>query len=188
MTMIRTTSTSALQETEASSVKSFTSTTSTASTASTASTTLPSQQLSSTSSSSHSESSAHVMATSVNVDHPQTSAAALLTHSTQSSLPIAAIVGATVGGAFVILVAIVLVAWVKHRRKMRIHQAPIYVSPYNTSNDTTPKSGSPHKVAFQKSQEDIQQLDSKDVGVRRYSDTASPEYCAELPAGSVTRL
>jgi hypothetical protein len=182
MTVMPTTSTSALQETEASSVNSFTSTTSTAWT------TLPSQQLSSTGSSSHSESLAHVMSTLVNVDHPQTSAAAVLTHSTQSSLPIAAIVGTTVGGAFVILVSIVLVAWVRHRRKMRIHQAPIYVSPYNTSDDTTPKSGSPHKVVFRKSHEDIQQLDSKDVGVRRYSGTASPEYCAELPAGSVTRL
>jgi hypothetical protein len=149
-----------------------------------ASITVPSQMSSSQESSTRIKSEVRDTSIPTILDQPERTATAASSHSHQKTLGIATLVGATIGGTFLLLLAIFWVVCIRHRRKMRIYRAPIYVSPYNTS-DVTPGSGTCHKAKSRRSYEDIQQLDSKNVGV---PEDSILRCFAELPAESVTRL
>jgi hypothetical protein len=98
-------------------------------------------------------------------------------------------IAATIVGVLVpIALGIFLVLCCKRRKHKSIHQAPIYVSPYNNNNDSdmSQKSRFSYKANFA-SFDGVQQLDSREVGKPWRSRNASSQCCAELPAERVTR-
>jgi hypothetical protein len=82
-----------------------------------------------------------------------------------------------------IVVGVILFVCLKRRRNKSIYQAPIYVSPYNTHSDMSehPKS----VKAYLRSWNEIQQLDSSEIGPEREHARIASRCFAELPAEPV---
>ncbi|KAF2026105.1 hypothetical protein EK21DRAFT_103461 [Setomelanomma holmii] len=101
-------------------------------------------------------------------------------------IPSAAIAGAAVGAVILIALGIIVFVCCKRRRKRSIHQAPIYVSPYNSSDSDMSEHPKLVKAYMRNPWNEIQQLDSSEVGPRRHGRIGSRCF-AELPAEPVTR-
>jgi hypothetical protein len=153
----------------------------------TTSTTSYPQSKSSTESSTRIESEHRATPNATHMELPERTTTDVSSHSSQKSLPIATIVGATIGGAFLILLTIFLLVCIRYRRKESPYQAPKYGSSYNTSSAMTPDPGTAHEVKFSGSHDGIQQLDSKEVEGSRRKVFVLPQRFAELPAEPVTR-
>lgn len=117
--------------------------------------------------------------------HPSPSSTSINAPSRASgrSIPSAVIAGAAVGGIMLIVVGVILFVCLKRRRNKSIYQAPIYVSPYNTHSDMSehPKS----VKAYLRSWNEIQQLDSSEIGPGREHARIASRCFAELPAEPV---
>jgi hypothetical protein len=104
------------------------------------------------------------------------------------SLSIAVIPGAAVGGLVLVALIVVILICLRRRRKQKsAYQAPLYISPYNSGGSLTPQKSRVHEVESRRSCEEIQQLDSRSIGVPRNIDDESSRRFAELAAEPVTR-
>jgi hypothetical protein len=125
----------------------------------------------------------------VTVSHQPSATSLSRSDSTSSrSLPLATIAGAAVGGSVLVALIIVILICLRRRRKQKsIYQAPIYISPYNSSRSFMPQKSPVYKAELRRSCGEIQQLDSRSIGVPRNLGNDSSRRFAELAVEPLTR-
>ena len=99
-----------------------------------------------------------------------------------NSLPAVAIVGIAVGGAVLIGLAVLLLICRRRRKQKNIYQAPIYVSPFNTSSDMSQKGDGIYKANLWGPSFNTHDLKKQDSGTHG-GVTSSPRL-VELPGES----
>jgi hypothetical protein len=75
----------------------------------------------------------------------------------------------------------------RRRQQKSIYQAPLYISPYNSSGSFTPQKSPVYKFELRRSCEEIQQLDSRSIAVPKNLDNGWPRRFAELAAEPLDR-
>jgi hypothetical protein len=105
--------------------------------------------------------------------------------STPNSLPVVAIVGIAVGGAVLVGLAVLLLICRRHRKQKNIYQAPIYVSPFNTSSDMSQKGDGIYKANLWGPSFNTHDLKKQDSGTHGGATASSPRL-VELPGESGT--
>jgi hypothetical protein len=125
----------------------------------------------------------------VTVSHQPSATSTVLPSSiNQRSLPVATIAGAAVGGLVLITLIIFLLICFRRRKRKNIYQAPIYISPYNTTSSVrSQKLPIVYKTDLRRSCDQIQQLDSTNVDGTRSMARDSARRFAELAAEPVMR-
>lgn len=103
-----------------------------------------------------------------------------------NSLPVVAIVGIAVGGVILIGLAVLLLICRRRRKQKNIYQAPIYVSPFNTSSDMSQKGDGAYKANLWGPSFDTQDLRKRDSGTHSVVATGLSGRLVELPGESGT--
>ncbi|KAF1911533.1 hypothetical protein BDU57DRAFT_524058 [Ampelomyces quisqualis] len=127
--------------------------------------------------------SPHSIPLPTTTERPKEIAANIPVHASPEALPIAAITGAAVGGLVLIILGVLLLLCLRRRKHKNIYEAPVYVSPFNTSSDMAQQS----RTLAGNECHRIQQLDSGNNGLFAGRGTASLRHFAELPAEPILR-
>lgn len=123
------------------------------------------------------------------VDHqPSAASSPAPAPKNNSSSSLAYIIGAAIGAVILAVVILLLLRRRRRQKHKNIHQAPIYVSPYNTSSDLSQDSGNSYHAEWCGCPSDTQQHHSTAIrGHRIGISEVSLRPCAELPSEPVAR-